>query len=217
MNDQNAVRIMQSLGLDYSSAIKSTKDFEKSIDNLDKQLAHIKNVAGTTVKDINAMFNNINKINKPIEISVMTDKAEKAMTDFAQSMGIKLDKELKNQFRSLSSGLLTGNFNQADFDNLASGITDAYSKASQKYSKSAQIKMFADTDDMKIYDYLRTSTIKLDQSTLSAKKNVDGFSHAIRNLAKQSKDSGLSLDQMSQELEGMGIQGFGAKIGRAHV
>lgn len=210
MNDQQMVKVMQSLGLDYSSAIKSTKDFEKSIDGLNKQLENMKNVAGTTVKEINAMFNKIDKINKPVEISVVTDKAEKAMTDFAQSMGIKLTKDLKNQFKGLTSGLLTGEFNQAEFDNLASSIADAYEKASKKYSKSVQMQMFGDTDDMKIYEYLRTATLKLNDSTIRAKKNVDGFSHAIRNLAKQSKDSGLSLDQMAQELEGMGVHGFGA-------
>ena len=41
------------------------------------------------------------------------------------------------------------------------------------------------------------------------KKNVDGFSGALRGLVKTSKESGLSLDQMAQELNSMGIKDLG--------
>lgn len=56
MNDQAAVRIIQSLDLDYSKAILSTKHFEQSIESLNKQLLGMKGIAIQTAKDIGNSF-----------------------------------------------------------------------------------------------------------------------------------------------------------------
>lgn len=58
MNDQAAVRIIQSLDLDYSKAILSTKHFEQSIQSLNKQLQGMKGIAIQTAKDIGNSFSN---------------------------------------------------------------------------------------------------------------------------------------------------------------
>lgn len=58
MNDQAAVRIIQSLDLDYSKAILSTKHFEQSIQSLNKQLLGMKGIAIQTAKDIGNSFSN---------------------------------------------------------------------------------------------------------------------------------------------------------------
>ena len=50
------IRIMQSLGLDYSSAISSTTKFEKSIKNLNEQLAEMKQNALNSAKSVNDAF-----------------------------------------------------------------------------------------------------------------------------------------------------------------
>lgn len=221
------IRIMQSLGLDYNPAINSTLQFQKTIGDLNKQLEAMKSIALQSAKNVNEAFSsqlgqmnvsvlremnkmyaNLENQNKPIEIRVVTDKAENAMNNFAKSMGIKLDKNLKEQFKGLSDGLMT-NFDQSKFDELASNISNSYRIAMEKQSKNMQMNMLGDSDDKAIYDYLNKATIKLDLSTLNAKNNVDGFSQAIRNLTKQSKDAGLSLDQMAKELEGQGISKLG--------
>ena len=228
MNDDSMVKIMQSLDLDYSKAISSTLQFQESIGSLNKQLESMKKIAMQSAKEINnafssqlgnvdtgflkeynKMFSNLEKQNKPIEVKVETDKAEIKMQKFAESMGIRLDKNLRGKFKGLASNLL-GDFDQSQFDDLAANISMSYQKAMDKQNQKMQASMFAQSDDKKIYDYLNKATIKLDESTVRAKKNVDGFSHAIRNLAKQSETSGSSLDQMAQEMEGMGISGFGA-------
>ena len=56
MNDQSMVKIMQSLDLDYSKAILSTKHFEQSIESLNKQLLGMKGIAIQTAKDIGNSF-----------------------------------------------------------------------------------------------------------------------------------------------------------------
>ena len=226
MDDESIVKIMQTLGLNYDPAIKSTEQFEDSMVHLRKELEFMKSTAINAAKSINKaftaqlnnlkvseikkVFDQIDKYNQPIEIKVVTDKAEKAMNEFASSMGIKLDKNLKSQFSGLADSIL-GDFDQAKFDELADSIADSYEEAMKKYNKRIDKSAFADTDDVKIYEYLRKATIKLDESTIDAKKNVDGFSRAIQNLMIQSKDSGLSLDQMAQEMEGMfNVKDFGS-------
>lgn len=161
-----------------------------------------------SISKIQAQLKNIEKNSKPIEIEVITDKAEIAMSNFAKSMGIKLNKDLKGQFKDLSSNLL-GDFDQSKFDNLAKGIVNAYKMAMDKNSKKIQFDFFENSDDKKIYDYLKGSILKLDDSTINAKKNVDGFNGALKGLVKTSKESGLSLDQMAQELNSMGIKDLG--------
>lgn len=56
MNDDAVVKIMQSLGLDYSPAIRATERFEKTIADLNKQLAIMKANAIQGAKDINKAF-----------------------------------------------------------------------------------------------------------------------------------------------------------------
>lgn len=58
MDDQNMVKIMESLGLDYSSAILSTKHFEGSIQSLNKELQGMKGIAIQTAKDVGNAFSN---------------------------------------------------------------------------------------------------------------------------------------------------------------
>ena len=218
MDDESMIKIMQTLGLNYDPAIKATEQFEGSMVSLRKDLEFMKSTAIDTAKSINKaftaefgklkaqdikkIFDQIDRYNKPVEIKVVTDKAEKAMNEFASSMGIKLDKNLKAQFSGLADGIF-GDFDQSKFDGLASSIADSYEKAMKKYNTRIQKSNFANTDDAKIYEYLRTATIRLNDSTIDAKKNVTGFSHALQNLTKQSTDSGLALDQMAQELEGV--------------
>ncbi|MDR7856077.1 phage tail tape measure protein [Tissierella sp.] len=56
MNDDSVVKIMQSLGLDYSPAISATERFENRISNLNKELAQMKMLAMQGAKDINNTF-----------------------------------------------------------------------------------------------------------------------------------------------------------------
>lgn len=56
MDDASVVKIMQSLGLDYNPAIQATKQFEKHINSLNKQLAELKMTAMQSTKDINNTF-----------------------------------------------------------------------------------------------------------------------------------------------------------------
>ncbi|MDU5081223.1 phage tail tape measure protein [uncultured Tissierella sp.] len=56
MNDENAIKIMQSLGLDYNPAITSTVKFEKVVVDLNKELAQFKANAMKSAKDINNVF-----------------------------------------------------------------------------------------------------------------------------------------------------------------
>ncbi len=56
MDDTSMVKIMQSLGLDYSSAILSTKHFEQNIESLNKQLSGLKSIALQTAKDVSNTF-----------------------------------------------------------------------------------------------------------------------------------------------------------------
>ena len=56
MNDQSMVKIMQSLDLDYSRAILSTKHFEQSIQSLNKQLQGMKGIAIQTARDVGNSF-----------------------------------------------------------------------------------------------------------------------------------------------------------------
>ncbi len=56
MDDNSMVKIMQSLGLDYSPAILSTKQFEQSIESLNKQLLGMKGIAIQTAKDVSNAF-----------------------------------------------------------------------------------------------------------------------------------------------------------------
>lgn len=228
MSDDSQIKIMQSLGIDYNPAINSTMEFQKTVGNLNKQLLEMKatamesandinnafssqlgNVDASFLKEYNKMFANIHKQNKPIEIKVETDKAEIEMQEFAKSMGIKLDKNLRENFKGLSGSMIT-NYDEGAINELAGNIASSYKVAMDKQSKQMQISVLNDSDDKAIYDYLNNSTLRLSESTLNAKKNVDGFNQAIRNLVKTSSDSGHSLDQIAQELEGMGIQGFGA-------
>jgi len=216
------IKIIQSLGLDYSPAIKSTEDFQKSIAVLNKFLADLKSSAIQTAKEVNNAFslqsvyknvksilNQIEKENKPVEIKVVTDKSEKALIDFARSLGIKLDKELKGQIKGLA-GTFTENFDESRFKELATSIAESYQKAVEAYNKKSYIKEFANSEDMKIYEYLRTVTLKLSETTIQAKRNVDGFSNAIKNLVNQSKEAGMELDEIAAELKSMGITGLGA-------
>ena len=50
------LEIMSSLGLDYQPAIDSTKAFESTIENLNKQLAKMKEDAIQSAKDVNSAF-----------------------------------------------------------------------------------------------------------------------------------------------------------------
>lgn len=208
--------------MDYSPAVKSTEEFESSMKSLNDEIDRLKENAIQSAKDVGTaftsqmsgkevrnMFTQMQKENKAIEVKVITDKAEREMIDFAKSMGIKLNKEMKGHFSDLADGMF-GDFDQSKLDHMVKSISDAYIEAEKKYNRQMQQSMFKDTDDMKIYEYLRTSTLKLDESTVNAKNNVDGFNHAIRNLVKTSKDAGLSLDQMGQELESMGVKSLGA-------
>lgn len=54
--DNSMVRIMESLGLDYSPAINSTIKFEKNISDLQAKLIALKSTVGQTAKDINTSF-----------------------------------------------------------------------------------------------------------------------------------------------------------------
>jgi len=56
MEDNSLIRVMQSLDLDYSKAILSTKHFEQTIQSLNKQLAGMKGIAMQSAKDINNTF-----------------------------------------------------------------------------------------------------------------------------------------------------------------
>ena len=56
MNDENMIKIMQSLDLNYNPAINSTLRFEKSIQSLNKQLATMKTMAMSGARDINTTF-----------------------------------------------------------------------------------------------------------------------------------------------------------------
>ena len=56
MDDANEIKLMQSLGLDFNPAIEATKQFEKYIGNLNKQLAELKMTAMQSTKDINNIF-----------------------------------------------------------------------------------------------------------------------------------------------------------------
>lgn len=56
MNDDSMVKIIQSLGLDYSQAIQSTKAFEASIASLNKQLFQLKANALQSAASINQAF-----------------------------------------------------------------------------------------------------------------------------------------------------------------
>lgn len=56
MSDDSIVKIMQSLDLDFSKAILSTKHFEKQIESLNKQLAGMKTNAMQVARDVNTVF-----------------------------------------------------------------------------------------------------------------------------------------------------------------
>ncbi|TCU72848.1 TP901 family phage tail tape measure protein [Tissierella praeacuta] len=56
MNDDSIVKIMQSLGMDYSPAINATKAFESRISGLNKELAQMKMLALQGAKEINTTF-----------------------------------------------------------------------------------------------------------------------------------------------------------------
>lgn len=55
-DDNSAVKIMESLGLDYNPAINATIKFEKNITDLHAQLIALKATAGQTAKNINTSF-----------------------------------------------------------------------------------------------------------------------------------------------------------------
>ena len=56
MDDDSMVKIMASLGLNYTPAINSTKQFEARISSLNKQLSEMKMLAMQGAKDINNTF-----------------------------------------------------------------------------------------------------------------------------------------------------------------
>ena len=109
------VKIMQSLGLNYKPAVDSTEQFKESVKSLNKDMAYFKSNAIETAKSINKaftaefgnlraqdikkIFDQIDKYNKPVEIKVVTDKAEIVMEKFSKDMGIKLDKNLRKKLK----------------------------------------------------------------------------------------------------------------------
>lgn len=222
-NENEQPKIMQTLVLDYAEAIKTTEDIAKSIRGLNYDLSEMKKHAIHSTEAFNrafsskAIFSNLDKLKrvleqiekdrKPIEVKVITDEAEREIVKFAESVGAKLDRNLRKEIADISDSFYKGLTNEIPLNvfeekakNMVEGLTDAYAEAMDKYDKRMEREMFAESTDMKIYEFLRTQTIKLSHDTLDAKKNVEGFKEAIRGVMKQSEDTGLSLDMLGQEM-----------------
>lgn len=249
MGENKEPTIMESLGLDFKPAKTSTGEFQKTVENLRKEISLMELVATQSAKNINAafkrelgdmgfkeakkMFAQLEEFNKPIEVKVVTDKAEREMVAFAESLGIKLDSALKKELKNLGSSFIT-NFYDMDvenselrkrFDRIAQGVTEAYMEAMQKYQRKLDISMFKDSDDMKIYEHIKGMTLKMGTDVDWFKGQtgeIDGFAHALRNLVTLSKDAGVSLDSVSGEIESMynidmgkGLTDMAARITRA--
>ena len=218
---------MQSLGLDYKPAIDSTQAFQTKLVGLNKQLESMKAIAIQSVKDINnafssqmgglnpnmikdynKMFANLEKQNKPIEIRVETDKAEIKMQEFAKNMGIKLDKNLRQQFTGLASGLM-GEFDENKFSHLGQRIGVAFSESMNKEHKRISRQAIADTEEAYKFltDYFKGGK-GLDANQYSTKQaisEVDGFKHAMSGIAKISSDSHISLETLQADMQHLGV------------
>lgn len=72
---------MQLLGLDYSSAIKSTDDFIKKIDELDKRLASMGEGASVKAKVDTSGLNEVSKASE--KIASASEKASKSLSDLS--------------------------------------------------------------------------------------------------------------------------------------
>ncbi|MSU01929.1 phage tail tape measure protein [Tissierella pigra] len=127
MNDDSIVKIMQSLGLDYSPAISSTLKFEKVVSDLNKELAIMKDNALSSVKDINNIFSSqlgnignkqiLDQWGKPFK--TIKDEAKATSTtvrDMAKSMKESSLAQMQAQAASIQQRAT------------AKGLSDEYSK-----------------------------------------------------------------------------------------
>lgn len=221
MNDDSMIKLLAKMQMDYSSAIKSTEDFENSMKSLNDEIDKLKANALQSAKDTNSAFMSsmsnkdirnayaqMHKENKPIEVKVVTDKAEKAMIDFSRSMGIKLNKEMKENFSGLADSMM-GEFDQSKFDTLANNISEAYKNANRKHSRRMEKQDFLNSEDMRFYEELRSTTMRIGTEFTDAKNNIDGFSDAIRNVVKVSNESGRSMDELYMHFKSLGFKELG--------
>lgn len=219
MSEDN-IKIMQSLGLNYKPAIDSTMALQKTIGDLNKQLEILKSNALKGANDVNNafssqlgnakvkdMFNQIHKENKPIEIKVVTDKAEIAMQKFAESMGIKLDKSLREQFQGLAGSMSEG-FDEKQFAHLGERVGVAFGESMKKEHKRMSKEAIADTEEAYRYllDYFKGgNAINLGLgSTQQVITEVDGFKEAMRGIAPIANDGKVSLDNLKTDMQQLG-------------
>lgn len=124
MNDDAVVKIMQSLGLDYSPAIQSTIKFEKSIADLNKQLAQLKAIAIQSANDINKAFSSqfgisannkiiFDQFGKPLKIIKEEAKATSShMKDMAKNISIVQLEQMKAQAAAIQQRVATKELSQ---------------------------------------------------------------------------------------------------------
>lgn len=124
MNDDAVVKIMQSLGLDYSPAIQSTIKFEKSIADLNKQLAQLKAIAIQSANDINKAFSSqfgmsannkiiFDQFGKPLKIIKEEAKETSShMKDMAKNISIVQLEQMKAQAAAIQQRVATKELSQ---------------------------------------------------------------------------------------------------------
>lgn len=124
MNDDAIVKIMQSLGLDYSPAIQSTIKFEKSIADLNKQLAQLKAIAIQNAKDINKAFSSqfgmsannkiiFDQFGKPLKIIKEEAKETSShIKDMAKNISIVQLEQMKAQAAAIQQRVATKELSQ---------------------------------------------------------------------------------------------------------
>lgn len=218
------VKIMQSLGLDYSPAISATELFQNSIKDLNQEMTFLKSTAiqsvqsiskafqaefgNVKVQDIKKIFDQIEKYNKPVEIKVTTDKAEIAMEKFARNMGIKLDKNLRNEFNKMASSFASG-VDSRTFTHLAERISIAFAEAMEKERRKLTMQTLNETIEGQVYNHLKhvgqSGGLKLDYAGSQVKNEIDGFAESMRGLFGITDKGKISIEDLQTEMTGLGL------------
>lgn len=127
MNDESIVKIMQSLGLDYSPAISSTLKFEKVVADLNKELSIMKDNALSSVKGINNVFSSqLGNIGNK-QILDQWGKPFKTIKDEAKATSTTV-RDMAKSMKESSLASMQAQAASIQQRSTAKGLSDEYSK-----------------------------------------------------------------------------------------
>ncbi|OZV12345.1 phage tail tape measure protein [Tissierella sp. P1] len=207
MNDDSFLKIIASLGLDYNPAIESIQEFQKRIQELNKDLDNQKNKAIENAKSIKMSqdafwkqhFQDTNKFQPSDEIKKLSQHYKELEKSSIQAMkkahteALKLNKEYDKQVSSIKESTLEQMKAQAAFIHqraTTKGLNEEYSKQSgtlREQLSVIQARLQAE-GKLSAEEVKQTQQLKEQLDILKAQTNSAIYDKQIENFNTPSKD-----------------------------